>query len=110
MGSNPGTVYWMDVSDASYYVTPKIMKIKVAEWGTPKKNILKKGLVVKILTKITAIVSQSWLDADFYIQWNPLNGITVNRFIRLMGSCFFKISKVCLEFIPKCVRLMVSFG
>ena len=21
-----------------------------------------------------------------YIQWNPLNGITINRFIRLMGS------------------------
>ncbi len=42
MGSNPGTVYWMDVSDASYYITPKIMKIKVVEWGTPKKKIFKK--------------------------------------------------------------------
>ncbi len=37
VGSNPSTVYWMDVSDASYYITPKITKIKVAEWGTPKK-------------------------------------------------------------------------
>ena len=40
VGSNPGTIYWMDVSDASYYIkikNPKIMKIKVAEWGTPKK-------------------------------------------------------------------------
>jgi hypothetical protein len=27
----------MDVSDASYYITPKITKIKIAEWGTPKK-------------------------------------------------------------------------
>jgi hypothetical protein len=44
------------------------------------------------------------------IQWNPLNGITVNWFIRLMGSFFFKISKAHSEFIPKCVRLMVSFG
>ena len=26
-----------------------------------------KGLLVKILTKITAIVSQPWLDVDFYI-------------------------------------------
>ncbi len=33
----------MDVSNASYYIKPtKITKIKVAEWGTPKKikNIL----------------------------------------------------------------------
>ena len=36
MGSNPGTVYWMDVSDASYYIQENT-KIKVAEWGTPKK-------------------------------------------------------------------------
>ena len=34
MGSNPGTVYWMDVSDASYYTHMKITKIKVAKWGT----------------------------------------------------------------------------
>jgi hypothetical protein len=37
-GSNPSTIYWMDVSDASYYIKPsmKITKIKVAKWGTPK--------------------------------------------------------------------------
>jgi hypothetical protein len=40
VGSNPGTVYWMDVRDASYYIKEKL-KIKVAKWGTPKKNILK---------------------------------------------------------------------
>jgi hypothetical protein len=35
----------MDVSDASsYYINPKIMKIKVAEWGTPKKYLKKKKL------------------------------------------------------------------
>jgi hypothetical protein len=40
---NPGTVYWMDVSDASYYMKhTKITKIKVAEWGTPKKYFRKK--------------------------------------------------------------------
>jgi hypothetical protein len=39
VGLNPGTVYWMDVSDASYYINPKLMKIKVAEWGTPKKYL-----------------------------------------------------------------------
>jgi hypothetical protein len=39
VGLNPGTVYWMDVSDASYYINSytNITKIKVAEWGTPKK-------------------------------------------------------------------------
>jgi hypothetical protein len=42
VGSNPGTVYWMDVSDASYYIKDKF-KIKVAKWGTPKKN-LKSGI------------------------------------------------------------------
>jgi hypothetical protein len=37
VGSNPGTIYWMDVSNVSYYIkNPKITKIKVAEWGTLK--------------------------------------------------------------------------
>jgi hypothetical protein len=36
VGSNPGTVYWMDVCDASYYIKEKL-KIKVTKWGTPKK-------------------------------------------------------------------------
>jgi hypothetical protein len=27
----------MDVCDASYYINTKIMKIKVAKWGTPTK-------------------------------------------------------------------------
>ncbi len=50
VGSNPDTVYWMDVSSASYYINPKIMKIKVAEWGTPKKK-LKKNLNIVIFKK-----------------------------------------------------------
>jgi hypothetical protein len=37
MGSNPGTIYWMDVSEAIYYIHMKITKIKVA-----KKKYLKK--------------------------------------------------------------------
>jgi hypothetical protein len=45
VGSNPGTVYWMDVSVASYYIIynsyTKITKIKVAKWGTPKKYLKK---------------------------------------------------------------------
>jgi hypothetical protein len=36
VGSNPSTVYWMDVRDASYYIIEK-SKIKEAKWGTPKK-------------------------------------------------------------------------
>jgi hypothetical protein len=35
MGLYPGTVFWMDVSNAITYT--KIKKIKVAKWGTPKK-------------------------------------------------------------------------
>jgi hypothetical protein len=31
--SNPDTVYWMDVKDASYYI--KKIEVKVAKWGTP---------------------------------------------------------------------------
>ena len=41
MGSNPGTVYWMDFSDASYYIIEKL-KMKVAKWGTPKKYLKKR--------------------------------------------------------------------
>jgi len=37
VGSNPGIVYWMDVSKVSYYIKEK------TKWGTPKK-ILKKQL------------------------------------------------------------------
>ncbi len=38
MVSNPGTVYWMDVSNvASYYIIRKL-KIKVAKWDAPKKE------------------------------------------------------------------------
>jgi hypothetical protein len=40
VGSNTVTVYWMDVSDASYYIEEKL-KIKVAKWGTPKKYLKK---------------------------------------------------------------------
>ena len=35
VGLNPGTVYWMDVSDASYYIINKT-EMKVEKWGTPK--------------------------------------------------------------------------
>jgi hypothetical protein len=43
MGSHPVTEYWMDVSDASYYIKENL-KIKGAEWGTPKKYFKKKLL------------------------------------------------------------------
>ena len=37
VGSNPGTVYWMDVSNSLGITLKKNWKIKVAKWGTPKK-------------------------------------------------------------------------
>jgi hypothetical protein len=39
MGSNPGTVCWIDVSNGSHYVIRKIMKIKVAQKILKKKEI-----------------------------------------------------------------------
>jgi len=39
-GSNPGTVYWIVVSEASYY-NIKLTKIKVAKCGKPKKYVYK---------------------------------------------------------------------
>jgi hypothetical protein len=42
VGSNPGTVYWMDVSDASYYIKEKL-KNKGSQMGHTKKKF-KKGM------------------------------------------------------------------
>jgi hypothetical protein len=39
-GSNPA-IYWMVVSDASYYIPNERKRIKVAKWGTPKKYLKK---------------------------------------------------------------------
>jgi hypothetical protein len=36
VGSNPGTVYWMDVSDASYYIIENIEN-KGSQMGHTKK-------------------------------------------------------------------------
>jgi hypothetical protein len=42
MGSNPGTVYWMDVSDnASYYIQGKIEN-KGSQMGHTKKRLKRK--------------------------------------------------------------------
>jgi hypothetical protein len=38
VGSNPGTVHWMDVSDASYYIKRKFENKDSQIWQT-KKNI-----------------------------------------------------------------------
>jgi hypothetical protein len=40
VGPNPGTVYWMDVSDLLAITFKEKLKIKVAKWGPPK-NIKK---------------------------------------------------------------------
>ncbi len=49
---NPSTVYWMDVSDASYYIQiMKIKKIKVAKWGTPKKPLYDNLTIQKELSQ-----------------------------------------------------------
>jgi hypothetical protein len=62
VGFNPSTLYWRDVSDASFYINSytKITQIKVAKCGTPKEIFfvhlfspngwLKKGLAFKVTT------------------------------------------------------------
>jgi hypothetical protein len=37
VGSSPGTIYWMDVSDLLAITLKEKLKIKVAKWGIPKK-------------------------------------------------------------------------
>ena len=39
MGSNPGTVYWMNINNFLAITLKEKLKIKVAKWGT--KNIFK---------------------------------------------------------------------
>jgi hypothetical protein len=39
LGSNPSTIYWMDVSNLLAITITEKLKIKVANWGTPKKII-----------------------------------------------------------------------
>ncbi len=43
VGLNPGTLYWMDASIASYYIHKK-MKIKGSQMGHTKKLLIKKKL------------------------------------------------------------------
>jgi hypothetical protein len=45
MGSNPGTVYWMDLSHL-LAITLKKLKIKVAKWGTPKEKKIRWLMIV----------------------------------------------------------------
>jgi hypothetical protein len=41
LGSNPGTMYWMDVSNLLAITLKEKLKIKVAKWGTQKKYLKK---------------------------------------------------------------------
>jgi hypothetical protein len=49
VGSNPGTVYWMAVSDASYYINTKITKNKGSQMGNTKKYIYKRTCLLQSL-------------------------------------------------------------
>jgi hypothetical protein len=40
VGSNPGTLYPMDLSDLLAITFKKILKIKVAKWGKPKQILM----------------------------------------------------------------------
>jgi hypothetical protein len=43
VGSNPSTIYWMDVSDATSYYIQENNENKGSRMGHTKKNILKKS-------------------------------------------------------------------
>jgi hypothetical protein len=47
VGSNPGTIYWMDVSNLLAITLKEKLKIKVTKWGTPKK----KKIIIMIIKK-----------------------------------------------------------
>jgi hypothetical protein len=42
VGSNPGTVYWMDLSDDATIITLKKIKNKVSQMGHTKKIFQKR--------------------------------------------------------------------
>jgi hypothetical protein len=39
VGSNPGTIYWMAISNLLAITLKKKLEIKVAKWCTPKKYL-----------------------------------------------------------------------
>jgi hypothetical protein len=47
VSSNPGTVYWMDVSDASYYIKEKIEN-KDSQMGHTKIYLKKQDLLGQV--------------------------------------------------------------
>ncbi len=51
VGSNPGTVYWMDVSDASYYIQEN-NENKGSRMGHTKKIFKKKRVSLDLLSSI----------------------------------------------------------
>ncbi len=81
VGSNPGTVYWMDVSDLLAITLKEKLKIKVAKWGKPKKN---KTVWTKIrsprVKERTEGVVKIWLGLGFkvldYIKYKELFLVT----------------------------------
>ena len=50
MGSNPGTVYWMDVSDLLAITLNTNWKIKVAKWAHQNFFFLKRTFLIGIIT------------------------------------------------------------
>jgi hypothetical protein len=58
MSSNPGTIYWMDVSDASCYIQENIEN-KGSRMGHTKK-VIKKKTKKTTLTAITAMTTKTY--------------------------------------------------
>jgi hypothetical protein len=45
VGSNPSTIFWMDVSHLLAITLKEKLKIKVAKWGTPNKKKFCRSIV-----------------------------------------------------------------
>ncbi len=110
VGSNPGTVYWMDVSHASYYInTQENNEKKVAKWGTPKKYKKRNQNSLPFLASsqlsFSTLVLAAFLDAQaspsseiFLIEvsgWTPnqpfINKQLTNKLGTLLGTNNFLI-------------------
>jgi hypothetical protein len=59
LGSNPGTVYWMDVSDASCYIQENIEN-KGSQMRHTKKVIKKKHKKTATITTLTAMTTKTY--------------------------------------------------
>ncbi len=101
VGSNPGTIYWMDVS---YYI--KKMEIKVAKWGA--LNIQKNSLKTYFGCECSPMTAWCWLSHCPDLNWSQLSqkrAVIGRAVIVLVVSGRFVVGRIIIEWVV--VRLAV---